>query len=87
MERVGCEERKDVDKIYSWNRKVGKLSKGGSETYLLTGEFGGTGGRGGGLGLESRGMVWARRQTRWFRILLGGHRGRRRKVRGGEREV
>ncbi len=50
-------KRKDVDEIDAGNREVGKLSKSGPQAYLCTGEFGGTGGRGGGLGLESRGMV------------------------------
>ena len=57
MDRRRSKQRKDVDEIDAGNGKVGELSKGGSEAYLCTGEFGGTGGRGGGLGLESRGIV------------------------------
>jgi len=57
MERVRRKERKDVDEIDAGDREVRKLSKSGPQAYLCTGEFGGTGGRGGGLGLESRGIV------------------------------
>ena len=50
-------ERKYINEIYAGDGKVRKLSKSGPQAYLCTGEFGGTGGRGGGLGLESRGIV------------------------------
>lgn len=50
-------QRKDIDEVNTGYGKVGELSKSGTKVYLLTGEFGGTGGRGGGLGLESRGIV------------------------------
>lgn len=53
--RVG-EEGEDIDEVDAGDGEVGEVSQGRLELYLCTGEFGGTGGSGGGLGLESRGM-------------------------------
>jgi hypothetical protein len=57
MEGMGSEERKDIDEINAGDGEIGELAESGTQAYLCTGEFGGTGGRGGGLGLWSRGMV------------------------------
>lgn len=52
-----CKERENIDEIDAWDREIGEVSKCGSQAYLCTGEFGGTGGRGGGDGELSRGIV------------------------------
>ena len=49
------EEGQDVDELDTGDGEVGELAERGFEAYLLTGEFGGAGGMGGGLGLRSRG--------------------------------
>lgn len=53
------EEGHDVDEVDALDGEVGEVAQGGLELHLPTGEFGGTGGGGGGV--ASRGMlVWVR---------------------------
>lgn len=49
------EQGENVDKVNAGDRKVRKALEGAEKSYLCTGEFGGTGGGGGGL--SSRGIV------------------------------
>jgi hypothetical protein len=49
------EQRQDVDKVDAGDREVRELLERAEQSYLCTGEFGGTGGGGGGL--SSRGIV------------------------------
>lgn len=85
------EERQNVDEVYSRNREVWELTERGPQRDLRTGEFGGTGGRGGGLGLESRGIVRGSRSRSICRKkrrdgrLLSGHREEKREEGGGVR--
>lgn len=51
------EDGQDVDEVDAGDWEVGKATKGGKQVYLCTGEFGGTGGGGGGL--SSRGILCA----------------------------
>jgi hypothetical protein len=88
MNSMICEERQDIDKVDASNRKVGKVSQGGTEAYLCTGEFGGTGGRGGGLGLASRGIVvfWLSvvESSDRLRLASSGHREEKGREGGGK---
>ena len=49
------EERHNVDEVNSRDREVGEAAQRLAQAYLCTGEFGGTGGGGGGL--SSRGIL------------------------------
>lgn len=49
------EEGQDVDELDAGNREVREVAERTEQSYLCTGEFGGTGGGGGGL--SSRGIV------------------------------
>jgi hypothetical protein len=49
------EERHNIDKVDTRDREVGEASQRLAQAYLCTGEFGGTGGGGGGL--SSRGIL------------------------------
>lgn len=49
------EQRENVDKLNAGDREVREALEGAEQSYLCTGEFGGTGGGGGGL--SSRGIV------------------------------
>ena len=51
------EEWEYVDEVDAGDWEVRKVFEGGAEAYLCTGEFGGTGGSGGGEGLDSRGIL------------------------------
>jgi hypothetical protein len=51
------EEREDIYKVDTSDRKVGEVTEGAVQSYLPLGEFGGAGGIGGGEGELSRGIV------------------------------
>lgn len=79
------EDGQDVDEVDAGDGEVGEATQGGKQAYLCTGEFGGTGGGGGGL--SSRG-IFAASQDSGFRRgkgswLFGAGRDLRRRVDGG----
>lgn len=86
VERGRGEQWQDVDEVDAGDGEVGKLSQGAAQAYLCTGEFGGTGGRGGGLGLEFRGIVNAFGVLGWRGGHCGGKKGTK-KGRGGRKRA
>lgn len=58
------EEWEDVDKVNALDWEVWEVTESCVQSYLCTGEFGGTGGIGGGLGEASRGIL-LRRCDEW----------------------
>jgi hypothetical protein len=65
------EQGQDIHKLNALDGEIRKGAEGSLQTFLRTGEFGGTGGMGGGDGLLSRGDIVGRGLLGW-----DGHRGR-----------
>lgn len=65
MEGWVGEEREDVDELDALDWEIGEGAKGGLKPHLCTGELGGTGGMGGGLGLLSRGGIVVGGRVAW----------------------
>ena len=76
MQSVIREDREDVFEQDTWGWEVGELAQGLAQLYFKTGEFGGAGGRGGGLSGDLGGGGGMRRL----------HGGSRSWLRHGERE-
>lgn len=91
----GLEERQDVDEVDAGDREIGEVTKRAEQSYLCTGEFGGTGGGGGGLSSRGivggqnggfdcgqRGLVFAGRRQRLGSVGGSAHVGEERRERG-----
>jgi hypothetical protein len=64
--RVG-ENRQDIFEQNSRRREVGELAQSGAQAYFKIGEFGGAGGRGGGLSDLGGGIRLLGRAAGWLR--------------------
>lgn len=65
LQRWVGEEWEDVDKVNALDWEIWEVTQRSVQSYLCTGEFGGTGGIGGGLGEASRGILLLRGCDEW----------------------